>query len=70
MHFDQEQYDELVMNLVVEGGNARSLAMEAIQEAKKVTSAFPEKPVAVIDMRLYGMMKGKEVLASAIQRMG
>ena len=35
MHFDQDQYDELVMNLVVEGGNARSLAMEAIQEAKK-----------------------------------
>ena len=36
----------------------------------KVTSAFPEKPVAVIDMRLYGMMKGKEVLESAIQMMG
>ena len=35
MQFDQDQYDELVMNLVVEGGNARSLAMEAIQEAKK-----------------------------------
>ena len=35
MAFSQEQYDELVMNLVVEGGNARSLAMEAIQEAKK-----------------------------------
>ena len=36
----------------------------------KVTSAFPDKPVAVIDMRLYGMMKGKEVLESAIQMMG
>lgn len=35
MAFSQEQYDELVMNLVVEGGNARSLAMEAMQEAKK-----------------------------------
>ena len=36
----------------------------------KVTSAFPEKTVAVIDMRLYGMMKGKEVIESAIQMMG
>ena len=35
MEINQDQYDELVMNLVVEGGNARSLAMEAIQEAKK-----------------------------------
>lgn len=34
MQLDQDQYDELVMNLVVEGGNARSLAMEAVQEAK------------------------------------
>lgn len=35
MQFDQDKYDELVMGLVVEGGNARSLAMEAIQSAKK-----------------------------------
>lgn len=35
MAFSQDAYDEIVMNLVVEGGNARSLAMEAIQEAKK-----------------------------------
>ena len=35
MEINQDQYDEMVMNLVVEGGNARSLAMEAIQEAKK-----------------------------------
>lgn len=35
MAMTQDEYDELVMNLVVEGGNARSLAMEAIQEAKK-----------------------------------
>lgn len=34
MALTQEQYDELIMNLVVEGGNARSLAMEAIQAAK------------------------------------
>jgi PTS system cellobiose-specific IIB component len=31
----------------------------------KVKAAFPDKPVAVIDMRLYGMMKGKEVLEEA-----
>lgn len=35
MAYTQEQYDELVMNIIVAGGNARSLAMEAIQEAKK-----------------------------------
>lgn len=29
-----EQYDEMIMSLVVDGGNARSLAMEAIQKAK------------------------------------
>ena len=31
----------------------------------KVKAAFPDKPVAVIDMKLYGMMKGKEVLQAA-----
>lgn len=31
----------------------------------KVKSECPDKPVAVIDMRLYGMMKGKEVLDEA-----
>ncbi len=36
----------------------------------KVTTAFPDKPVAVIDMRLYGMMKGKEVLEEALKMMG
>lgn len=35
MAMTQDEYDELVMNLVVEGGNARSLAMEALQCAKK-----------------------------------
>ena len=34
MAITADEYDELVMNLVVEGGNARSLAMEAIQAAK------------------------------------
>lgn len=43
MNLQQEQYDELVMELVVEGGNARSLAMEAIQEAKKGNFARAEE---------------------------
>ena len=29
-----EKYEEIVMGLIVSGGNARSLAMEAIQAAK------------------------------------
>lgn len=33
----------------------------------KVTAAYPDKPIAVIDMTLYGMMKGKEVLEQAIE---
>ncbi|MCD8327016.1 MAG: PTS sugar transporter subunit IIB [Lachnospiraceae bacterium] len=37
---------------------------------KKVSDAFPDKPVAVIDMTLYGMMKGKEVLDNAKKLMG
>lgn len=36
----------------------------------KVVAAYPDKPVMVIDMRLYGMMKGKEVLAEAKKLMG
>ncbi len=36
----------------------------------KVAAAYPDKPIAVIDMQLYGMMKGKEVLAVAKQLMG
>lgn len=36
----------------------------------KVTAAFPDKPVAVIDMQLYGMMKGKEVLQKALELIG
>lgn len=35
----------------------------------KVTAALPGKPVMVIDMALYGMMKGKEVLEAAIKLM-
>lgn len=46
MEISQDQYDELVMNLVVEGGNARSLAMEAIQEAKKGNIDQAEKLLA------------------------
>lgn len=42
MAMNQEQYDELVMSIIVEGGNARSLAMEAIQEAKKGNIAQAE----------------------------
>ncbi len=32
--FNDEKYEEVVMGLIVSGGNARSLAMEAIQAAK------------------------------------
>ena len=35
----------------------------------KVAAAFPDKPLMIIDMQLYGMMKGKEVLEAAIQLM-
>lgn len=35
----------------------------------KVAAALPDKPLMVIDMALYGMMKGKEVLEAAIQLM-
>lgn len=35
----------------------------------KVAAAFPDKPLAVIDMQLYGMMKGKEVLEEAKKMM-
>lgn len=35
----------------------------------KVTAALPDKPVMVIDMALYGMMKGKEVLEAAVKLM-
>lgn len=36
----------------------------------KVTAVYPDKPVEVIDMKLYGMMKGKEVLHEAMKAMG
>lgn len=36
----------------------------------KIAKLFPQKPVAVIDMKLYGMMKGKEVLAIAKDLLG
>lgn len=34
MAVTQEEYEELVMSLIVAGGNARSLAMEAMQAGK------------------------------------
>lgn len=37
---------------------------------KKVQTEFPSKPVEVIDMRLYGMINGKGVLAEAKKLMG
>ena len=40
MAMNQEQYDELVMNIIVEGGNARSLAMETIQEGMRRLAAY------------------------------
>ena len=36
----------------------------------KDRKTYPDKPVMVIDMALYGMMKGKEVLEAAIKLMG
>ncbi len=38
-------------------------------QKEKVAAAFPDKPLMVIDMQLYGMMKGKEVLEAAIKLM-
>lgn len=46
MAMNQDQYDELIMNIIVEGGNARSLAMEAIQEAKNGNLAQAEQLLA------------------------
>lgn len=34
MAMTPDEYDEMIMSLVVEGGNARSLAMEAMSAAK------------------------------------
>ncbi len=34
MAMTPDEYDEMIMSLVVEGGNARSLAMEAMNAAK------------------------------------
>ena len=38
-------------------------------QADKIKAAFPDKPVEVINMQLYGLMKGKEVLEAAIKLM-
>lgn len=48
----EDQYDEMIMSLVVEGGNARSLAMEAIQAAKKGDMATARKRLAECDAAL------------------
>lgn len=39
-------------------------------QQSKVKSAFPDKIIMPIDMRLYGMMKGKEILDAAKKAMG
>lgn len=52
MAMTPEEYDELVMNLVVEGGNARSLAMEAIQAAKSGDIARAEELLKECDEAL------------------
>lgn len=39
-------------------------------ELKKIAAAYPDKPVEAIDMRLYGVMDGKAVLAQAMKAMG
>lgn len=38
-------------------------------QKNKVVEAYPDKPIDVIDMAAYGMMKGKEVLEAAIALM-
>lgn len=38
-------------------------------ELKKIRGLFPDKPVEVIDMKDYGMMNGKKVLADTIKRL-
>jgi len=36
----------------------------------KIKESYPNKPVETIDMRTYGMMDGKTVLATAMKLMG
>ena len=38
-------------------------------ELKKIRGLFPDKPVEVIDMKDYGMMNGKKVLADTLKRL-
>lgn len=39
-------------------------------ELKKVKAKYPEKPIDIIPMQMYGMMDGKKVLALAIKMAG
>ena len=57
--------------LAVQGPTADCILLgpQVRYQQDKVKAAFPEKPVAVIDMRLYGMMKGREVLDAAKEMM-
>lgn len=57
------------MNEKGPGADCVLLGPQVRYQKEKVVEALPGKPVAVIDMRLYGMMKGKEVLQDAIKLM-
>ncbi|MCD7806350.1 MAG: PTS sugar transporter subunit IIB [Lachnospiraceae bacterium] len=58
------------MNIYGPDADVILLGPQVRYNQKKVADAFPDKPVAVIDMALYGMMKGKEVLDNAKKLMG
>ena len=51
------------------GADCSLLGPQVRYQKDKVAAAFPDKPLMIIDMQLYGMMKGKEVLEAAIQLM-
>jgi PTS system cellobiose-specific IIB component len=51
------------------GADCILLGPQVRYQKDKVAAAFPDKPLMIIDMQLYGMMKGKEVLEAAIQLM-
>ncbi len=51
------------------GAACTLLGPQVRYQKDKVAAAFPDKPLMIIDMQLYGMMKGKEVLEAAIQLM-
>ena len=54
-------------------GNEADIIMIAPQvrfSENKLKAAFPDKAIVVIDMRPYGMMDGKSILATAKEAMG